>query len=323
MNSGWTQQDYLDNSGRADRLAGGVRLIPIETDKGRFNVWTKRFGNHPTKKLLILHGGPGATHEYLEPFDSYLPQALIEYYHYDQLGSYYSDQPDDPDLVNLPRFVDEVEQVRKALDLDRDNFYLYGQSWGGILAIEYALQYQDNLKGLIISNMMASIPLYNEYAENVLMPEIDPDVLAEIKGFEAAEDYHNPRYTELLVNHHYVNHVIRMPVEEWPDPLNRTFAHINNDVYIPMQGPSELGASGKLLDWDRTTDLHKIEVPTLVIGATYDTMDPDHLRWMAEQMPAGRYHHCPNGSHCTFFDDQEIYMDGLIRFINEVDDGQA
>ncbi len=318
----YSMNDYLDNSGRDDRLSGGVKMIPIETPKGTFKVWTKRIGNHPTKKLLVLHGGPGATHEYLEPFDSYLPAAGIEYYYYDQLGSYYSDQPADPDLLDLARFVDEVEQVRQALGLKRDNFFLYGQSWGGMLAIEYALKYQQHIKGLVISNMMASIPLYNQYAEEVLMPGMDQEVLAQIKAYEAAEDYSNPHYTELLVEHHYIYHVIRMPADEWPDPLNRTFKHINEAVYIPMQGPSELGASGKLVDWDRTADLSQITVPTLVIGARYDTMDPRHMEWMAGQMPQGRYHHCPNGSHLPNFDDQEIYMDGLIRFIKDVDEGQ-
>jgi proline iminopeptidase len=109
-------------------------------------------------RALLLHGGPGVTHEYLEAFDSYLPGAGIEYYYYDQLGSYYSDQPNEPELWELPRFVEEVEQVRQALGLDRSNFYLYGQSWGGLLAMEYALKYGQNLKGLVISNMMSSIP---------------------------------------------------------------------------------------------------------------------------------------------------------------------
>ena len=110
--------DYFDNTGRDDVLSGGVRMIPIDTPKGTFNVWTKRVGNAPTMKLLLLHGGPGATHEYFEAFDSFLPAAGIEYYYYDQLGSAYSDQPDDPDLWTLPRFVEEVEQVRQALGLD-------------------------------------------------------------------------------------------------------------------------------------------------------------------------------------------------------------
>src|SRR4029077_5032883 len=112
--------------------------------------------------------------------------AGIEYYFYDQLGSFYSDQPDQPDLWEIPRFVDEVEQVRVALGLDASNFYLLGHSWGGILVIEYKFAFQQHLKGLIISNMMASIPEYNRYAANVLMPTMDPSVLAQIKELEAA-----------------------------------------------------------------------------------------------------------------------------------------
>ena len=183
---GSTLATYFDRTGRDDVLAGGVRMIPIETPNGKFSVWTKRVGNYPGIKVLLLHGGPGATHEYVEAFDSYLPAAGIEYYYYDQLGSAYSDQPDDPELWDIPRFVDEVEQVRAALGLDAGNFYLYGQSWGGLLAIEYALAHPENLKGLIVSNMMASIPAYNAYATRVLMPEIEPPVLAEIQALEQA-----------------------------------------------------------------------------------------------------------------------------------------
>src|ERR1044072_4742974 len=129
---------YLDYSSRDDALSGGVKLIPINTPKGVFNVCTKRVGNNPKIKVLLLHGGPGATHEYFEAADSYFPGAGIEYYYYDQLGSAFSDQPDDLSLWDLPRFVEEVEQVRQALGLDRENFYLLGHSWGGLLGIEYA-----------------------------------------------------------------------------------------------------------------------------------------------------------------------------------------
>jgi proline iminopeptidase len=314
--------DYLDYSSRADALSGGVRLIPVETPSGTFRVWTKRVGNHPTMKVLLLHGGPGATHEYLEAFDSFFPAAGIEYYYYDQLGSYYSDQPDDPSLLSVPRFVEEVEQVRLALGLGGDNFYLYGHSWGGILAIEYALKYQQHLKGLVISNMMASIPAYNAYAEGVLMPGMDQAVLAEIKGYETVGDYGNPRYLGLLMEHHYVHHILRMPAADWPDPVNRAFKHLNPAVYVPMQGPSELGASGALADWDRTADLVNVHVPTLVIGARHDTMDPEHMEWMAGAVGKGRYLFCPNGSHMAQYDDQEVYFRGLIQFIRDVDAGR-
>ena len=101
--------------------------------------------------------------------------------------------------------------------------------------------------------------------------------------------------------------------------MNRGFEHINSDIYVPMQGPSELGASGKLLEWDRTADLAGIERPTLVVGAQHDTMDPEHMSWMAGQFPDGRYLHCPNGSHLAMYDDQEHFFQGLIEFIRDVD----
>ena len=191
--------------------------------------------------MLLLHGGPGSTHEYLEACDSFLPAAGVEYYYYDQLGSGFSDQPDEPSLWEVDRFVDEVEQVRQALGLSSENFVLYGQSWGGILAIEYALAHQQHLRGLVISNMMASVPAYNAYAEQVLMPQMDRDALAEIKVLEAGGDIENPRYMELLTEQHYVHHVLRLPVADWPDPVQRGFAHINPAIYVSMQGPSELG----------------------------------------------------------------------------------
>lgn len=297
-------------------------MIPITTPKGTFSVWTKRVGNNPRIKVLLLHGGPGVTHEYFEAFDSFLPAAGVEYYYYDQLGSFYSDQPKEPDLWDLPRFVEEVEQVRQALKLDKSNFYLLGHSWGGVLAMEYALKYQQNLKGLIISNMMASGPAYNEYANKVLMPAMDQTALAEIKALEAKKDYENPRYMELLLPNHYVHHILRIPVEQWPDPVNRAFKHINPEIYIPMQGPSELGLSGKLLNWDRTNDLAQIAVPTLVIGAKYDTMDPAHMEMMSKKVQKGRYLFCPNGSHLALYDDQKVYMEGVTKFILDVDRGQ-
>jgi proline iminopeptidase len=308
---------YLDYSGRADRLSGGARRIPVDTPRGRFSVWTKRVGNNPDLKVLLLHGGPGATHEYLEACDSFLPAAGVEYYYYDQLGSGFSDQPDEPSLWELDRFVDEVEQVRQALELHRENFVLYGQSWGGLLALEYALAHQEHLRGLVISNMMASAPAYTAYAEQVLMPEMDQDVLAEVKALEAAGDIENPRYMELLVPNYYEQHTLRMPGAEWPDPVLRGFAHINQQIYVSMQGPSELGmsATAKLARWDRVADLPRVEVPTLVIGARYDTMDPAHMEMMAGRIPKGEYLYCPNGSHLAMYDDQDTYFAGLTDFL--------
>jgi len=314
-------KQYLDYTGLPDQLSGGSRMIPIQTPKGTFHVWVKRIGNNPAARVLILHGGPGMGHEYLEAMDSYLPGAGIEYYYYDQLGSFLSDQPDDPELWEVPRCVEEVEQVRVALGLDKDDFYLYGHSWGGILAMEYALKYQQHLKGLIISDMMSSAPAYNEYAHKVLMPQMDPAALAEILAMEKEGRTEDPRYMELLTEQYYTKHILRMPPEQWPDGVNRTFAHMNPAIYVTMQGPSEMGLSGRLEHWDRSGDLGKLTVPTLVIGARYDTMDPKHMEWMSKQVKHGRYLYCPNGSHLCMYDDQRTYFDGLIAFIRDVDAG--
>jgi proline iminopeptidase len=313
---------YFDTTGRTDVLSGGVRMVPITTPKGEFRVWTKRVGNNPKIKVLLLHGGPAATHEYFEAADSYFPGASVEYYYYDQLGSAYSDQPTDPSLWTLPRFVDEVEQVRIALGLDKDNFFLLGHSWGGILAMEYALKHQQNLKGLIISNMMASIPAYNDYANTVLMPKMDQKALAEIKALEAKKKYDDPRYMELLIPNFYIDHILRMPAEQWPDPVMRAFNKLNKSIYVKMQGPSEMGASGDLVKWDRTADLKNITVPTLVIGAANDTMDPKHMEMMSKSVAKGRFLLCPKGSHMAMYDDQTTYFDGVTSFLKDVDSGK-
>ena len=150
------------------------------------------------------------------------------------------------------------------------------------------------------------------------MPEMDQAVLTEIKRFEAEGTTDDPRYEQLLMEHHYVLHVCRLPIEDWPDPVTRSLAHINPAIYVPMQGPSELGMSGTLESWDRSDDLAEVDVPTLVIGATHDTMDPAHMRWMSEQFPQGRYLHCPEGSHLSQFDDPEHYFPGLIDFLQSL-----
>lgn len=299
----------------------GVRMIPIETASGIYNVYTKKHGDNPSIKVLLLHGGPGCSHQYIANFESYFSDVAIEYYYYDQLGSTLSDQPTDTSLWNIPRFVDEVEQVRLALGLNKDNFYLYGQSWGGILAIEYALKYQSEMKGLIISNMMASCPAYTKYVNDVLGPALPDGVYEQIKEFEANEDFGNPAYMELLMQHYYTKHVLRKPLDEWPEKVSTDFDNTNGEIYVSIQGPSEFGIIGdaKLKNWDRSGDLKNINVPTLTIGATYDTMDPEYMEWMSTQFPDGHYLHCPNGSHLAMWDDAETYYSGLISFILGVD----
>jgi proline iminopeptidase len=226
-------------------------------------------------------------------------------------------------LWTTERFVEEVEDVRKALKLDSTNFYILGNSWGGILAMEYALKYQKNLKGLIISNMMASAIDYGKYADEVLAKQMDPKVLAEVKSLEAKKDFANPRYMELLIPNFYEKHLCRIPAAEWPDPVNRSLLkHLNGTVYTMMQGPSEFGVSGRLAKWDVKSRLPEIKVPTLTIGAQHDTMDPEHMKWMSTQVKNGRFLYCPNGSHLSMWDDQEHYFPGIIQFMKDVDTGK-
>jgi proline iminopeptidase len=299
--------------------AAGVKRIPIHTAKGDFTVWTKRFGSNPRIKLLLLHGGPGATHEYFEALENDLAAAGVEFIYYDQLGSAYSDQPTDKSLWTIDRFVDEVEQVRIALGLDKDNFYLLGHSWGGILAVEYALAHGDHLKGLIISNMMMSIPDYNKYADTVLAKQMPPAVVSEIKAIETRGEYESPRYMDLLIPNFYHVHICRLT--DWPDAVNRALGRINRQIYVLMQGPSEFGASGLLEKWDRKADLPRLAMPTLVIGGAHDTMDPDHMRWVSTQVQHGSFLLCRNGSHLDMWDDQQTYVPGLIKFLDAVDHG--
>ena len=304
----------------SETISDPVKIIPITTDYGNFNVWTKQIGNNPTKKVLLLHGGPGANHQYFKSFESFFPNEDIQFYYYDQLGSTLSDNPQIDDLWTIEHYVEEVEQVRKALGLTKDNFILLGHSWGGILGIEYALKYQDNLKSLIVSNMVPSVPDYNDYANNVLALQLDPEILKEIRSYEAVEDYTNETYLGLIHEHYYPEHVMRIPANEWPEDVVNAFAEINFPLYLKMQGPTEFGIVGdaSLKNWDVTERLNEIKVPFLSIGAEYDTMDPVQMEWMANEVQNGSYLHCPNGSHMAMWDDQQNYFDGLINFINQL-----
>jgi proline iminopeptidase len=299
--------------------AGGVKMIPITTPVGDFKIWTKRFGSNPKIKILLLHGGPAMTHEYMECFETFFQKEAFEFYEYDQLGSYYSDQPTDLSLWKTERFVEEVEQVRKAINADSSNFYVLGNSWGGILAMEYALKYQKNLKGMIVANMVASAPEYGKYAEEVLGKQMKPEILAEVKALEAKKDYANPRYMELLIPNFYQEHLCRL--KEWPDGFNRAMKHVNGEIYTLMQGPSEFGISGRLANWDIKNRLKEIATPTLMVGAKHDTMDPKAMEEQSKMVQKGSYLYCPNGSHLAMWDDQKVFMDGVIKFIKEVDAG--
>ncbi len=284
-------------------------IVPIS---GGFHVWTRRVGNSKTK-MLVLHGGPGANHEYMEIFANELPEHGIEVHMYDQLGSYYSDQPNDTNLWNVERFREEVEEVRKYLGLEQ--FFLCGQSWGGMLAIEYALKYQHSLKGLIISNMTASIPNYVKHI-NTLRDQLPTELVSTMKRYEAANQFEDPEYLALVNEHLYNKHICRL--NPWPEAVVRGFAHINPAVYNTMQGPNEFIVTGTFKDWDRWSDLHQIKVPTLLVVGRHDSMAVEDIEEMGHRIPDSRVHICENGSHLSMWDDTESYFGSIRQFVTDV-----
>jgi proline iminopeptidase len=288
----------------------GIKMLPVMG--GKYKVWTKKMGSGPIK-VLLLHGGPGFTHQYLEAMESFLPEAGIEMYYYDQLGTGNSDVPDDTSLWTIPRYVEEVEEVRLGLGLD--NFVLYGQSWGGMLSIEYAMKYQQHLRALVLSNMTASIKSYLRRLEE-LKDLLTPESRANLDALEAAQDYDAPEYQRIMMEELYPQVLCR--TKPWPEPVTRAFRDANLKIYNEMQGKSEFVVTGNFKDWDRWDDLHKINVRTLTIGAGHDTMDPEDLKKMATLIPKGESLICPNGSHLAMWDDQTVYFAGLLAFLKSL-----
>lgn len=281
--------------------------------KNGYRVWTKRFGHGPIK-ILTLHGGPGCTHEYFECFEEFFPKDKYQIIFYDQLGSHYSDQPEDTSLWTVERFCEEVEEVRRALCLE--NFYLYGQSWGGLLAIEYSLKYQQHLKGVILSNITGSVDSYITYL-NELRKKLPQDVQDRLKFYEDRNDFLNPEYEKIMFEEVYSRHLCML--KPWPESLSRTFAHLNAKVYQTIQGPNEFVVTGNFKNWNRWPDLKNITIPTLIICGRFDTMSPKDIEKMGTLIPNSWVKICENGSHCTMFDDAEIYFQTLHRFIDSVE----
>ncbi len=301
---------HPDNLNPPGIRTAGIRMVPVVG--GKYKVWTKRMGSGPIK-VLLLHGGPGFGHEYLEAMESFLPQAGIEIYYYDQLGCNNSDHPDDPSLWTLPRYLNEVEEVRRGLGLD--NFILYGHSWGGTLAMEYALNYQQHLRGLVISNMTAGTKSYLKRTAAIKL-QLPPEKLARLNALEAKQDYDSPDYEKIMMEDLYPKMICR--THPWPNSVDRAFAHANQTIYVQMQGKSEFLVTGNLKDWERWDRLHEIKVKTLTIGARYDEMDPEDMKKMATLMPNASSFICPNGSHLCMWDDQDFYFKHLLNFLHSV-----
>ena len=298
---------------------GGVKVIPITTPKGTFNVWTKKIGDGKIK-VLLLHGGPGFTHDYFECFESFLPKEGIEFYYYDQLGVGNSDIPADTSLWNLPRYVEEVEQVRKGLGLE--DFYLLGHSWGSMLAMEYLQKYQSHVKAAVLSNMTAGIKSYVIYSNQLKNEILSKKELAVYDSLDQRKLYDSPEYQNLLMSKLYTQVACRMPVENWPEPLMRAFKKANHEIYIQMQGVDEFHVTGNFKDWEMWDRLPNIKVPTLVLGGRYDEMNPEDMLKEGQLIPNSRTYLCPNGSHMSMYDDQQNYFTNLIAFLKDVENNK-
>ena len=286
-------------------MEGRTRILTL---KNGYHAWTRCVGTGPMP-ILLLHGGPGGDHEYLECLAERLPLDRYRLYFYDQLGSYRSDQPEDRSLWSVERFLEEVEEVRQGLGLDR--MVLFGHSWGGMLGIEYALSYPDHLAGLVISNMVPSIASYTEHL-NELREALPPELQSQLAAYESRGDYQHPQYLK-VVERLNQEHLCRL--DPLPVAVARSLGRLNVEVYETLQGPNEFVVTGRFKDWDRWADLPRIRVPALILGAQYDTMDAQALVLMSQRMPLATCAICPNGGHMAMWDDPEHYYPPLLRYL--------
>ena len=289
---------------------GIVKRIKL---KEGYEVYTNTVG-HGKLPILLLHGGPGGCSECFEIMEEYLDLNQYSLIYYDQLGSYYSDSIEDENLLTLDRYVEEVEQVRQGLGLDR--FVLLGHSWGGMLAVEYALKYRGlkALNGIVISNMTASNNSFEKSLAQRRKELLEPSELEYLEMIEAVGNYEDGRYKELVFGKLYSQCIFRgseLPRFLSEDKLARI-------VYKKFQGDNEFVVTGDLKDWDRWEDLKDIDVRTLVMGAQYDTMAVDDKKEMAGRIPNAELFICPDGSHFAYWDDSVNYFKGLNNFLDSL-----
>ncbi len=295
----------------------GKKIITL--DNG-YHLWTNTQGEGDIH-LLALHGGPGGNHEYWEDAAQQLKkQGLnVQVTMYDQLGSWYSDSPDFSDpknkyILSYKYFLDEIDEVRDKLGLD--NFYLIGQSWGGLMVQEYAVKYGQHLKGAIISSMVDDIDDYTDHLNQIREKEFSADELAFMKDCEAKNDYDNDRYQKDVdkLNKGYID-------RRQPSKLDHLISTTNTDIYNAFQGDNEFVITGKLADWHFTDQLKNIKVPTLVTFGEHESMPIPTGKRMAEMIPNAKFVSTPNAGHHHMVDNPDVYYDHLATFIREVENG--
>ena len=294
----------------------GTKIITL--DNG-YHLWTNTQGEGDIH-LLALHGGPGGNHEYWEDAAEQLKkQGLnVQVTMYDQLGSLYSDQPDfsDPEIakkyLTYEYFLDEVDEVREKLGLD--NFYLIGQSWGGLLVQEYAVKYGQHLKGAIISSMVDEIDEYVDRGNELRGKTLSPEAVAFMKECEAKNDYSNPKYQEYVqvMNEQYVD-------RKQPSKLYHLKDLGGTAVYNVFQGDNEFVITGKLKDWHFRDQLKNIKVPTLITFGEHETMPIETAKTMNSLIPNSQLVTTPNGGHHHMVDNPDVYYKHLADFIRNVE----
>jgi proline-specific peptidase len=274
-------------------------------------VWYRSVGEGAGVPLLCLHGGPGFTHNYLEPLEDLADRRRVIFY--DQLGCGRSDRPGNMSLWTVSRFVEELATVRDGLRLDR--LHLFGSSWGGMLAMQYVLDNQPPLDSLILCGSPASMPRWirecNELRSR--LPRDEQEILDrhEREGWTAC-----PEYQGALVTF-YTRHLCRM--DPWPAGLERSFLEAGYDVYHTMNGPSEFTVTGNLKDWDITDRLEEIRVRTLILGGEHDEARPAHMQAMHDHIPQSELTVFEGASHLCFYERRAEFMSRVNEFLDRVE----
>jgi len=280
------------------------RVVEVEG----YKVVTYSFGSGDDV-VFCLNGGPGLPCDYLRDSHSCLIDHGYRVVAFDQLGTGSSDRPTDPSLWTITRYVEEVETVRRALDLGK--VHLVGQSWGGWLSVEYALTYPDALKTLVLENTAADIPHLVSELER-LRSSLGPETVAMMQRHEAEGTLDHPEYQAAITILNY-RHVCRLA--EWPAPVQRSLGDWNMGPYETIQGPNEFLYTGNLKDWNRVPDMHQIKVPTLITVGQHDELTPACAARMKHALPDAELKVFPNSSHMPFFEEPDAFYPVLIDFL--------
>ena len=276
-----------------------------------FNLFYRTYGRPTKGTVLCLHGGPGATHDYLLSLED-LAQFGYRVVLIDQLGCGKSDRPRGTGLYTIAHNVEEVEGVRRALRLG--TVHLMGSSYGGALAIATALKYQRNLRSLIVTGGLASVPLTVREMRR-LVNRLPPKVRETIAKYEALEDYRNPKYLA-AVDVFYRRYVCRLPV--WPREVTYSFEHLSGPVYFTMNGPNEFTIIGTIKDWDVTDQLPRIHIPTLITVGRYDEVTPRVAESIHRGITGSKLVRFEKSAHLAMWEERSHYIEVLRNFLDGV-----